>query len=77
MRLRPRSRAGVPVVGLEPSCLLSLRDEFPVLLKGAEKLAQSAFLLEEFLAQKPGRLKFREMKHEVLLHGHCHQRRSM
>jgi FAD/FMN-containing dehydrogenase/Fe-S oxidoreductase len=72
--LAPAVARGAPVVGLEPSCLLSLRDEFPVLVKGAEKLAQSAFLLEEFLAQKPGRLKFREMKQEVLLHGHCHQK---
>jgi Fe-S oxidoreductase len=72
--LAPAVARGAPVVGLEPSCLLSLRDEFPVLVKGAEKLAQSAFLLEEFLAQKPGRLKFHEMKQEVLLHGHCHQK---
>jgi Fe-S oxidoreductase len=72
--LAPAVARGVPVVGLEPSCLLSLRDEYPVLLKGAEKLAQNAFLLEEFLAQNPGRLKFRETKQEVLLHGHCHQK---
>jgi Fe-S oxidoreductase len=65
---------GIPIVGLEPSCLFSLRDEFPVLVKGADRLAQSAFLLEEFLAQKPGRLSFREMKQDVLLHGHCHQK---
>jgi FAD/FMN-containing dehydrogenase/Fe-S oxidoreductase len=72
--LAPAVARGAPVVGLEPSCLFSLRDEFPVLIKGAEKLAQNAFLLEEFLAQKPGRLKFRETKQEVLLHGHCHQK---
>jgi len=65
---------GVPIVGLEPSCLFSLRDEFPVLVKGADRLAQNAFLLEEFLAQKPGRLSFREVKQDVLLHGHCHQK---
>src|SRR5438067_1742110 len=72
--LAPAVARGVPVVGMEPSCLFSLRDEFPVLLKGAGKLAQSSFLLEEFLAQKPGRLKFRETRQEVLLHAHCHQK---
>lgn len=65
---------GIPVVGLEPSCLLSLRDEFGVMLKGTEALAKNAFLFEEFLARNPGKLKFREMKSEVLLHGHCHQK---
>jgi FAD/FMN-containing dehydrogenase/Fe-S oxidoreductase len=63
---------GVPIVGLEPSCLLSLRDEFPVLESDA--LAKSAFLFEEFLARNPGKLDFREMKSDVLLHGHCHQK---
>ena len=72
--LGPLAARGVPIVGLEPSCLFSLRDEFPVLMKGAEKLADNAFLFEEFLARHPGRLKFREMRHSVLLHGHCHQK---
>jgi FAD/FMN-containing dehydrogenase/Fe-S oxidoreductase len=66
---------GIPVVGLEPSCLFSLRDEFPVLgVSGAEHLAENSFLFEEFLARDPGRLQWREMKREVLLHGHCHQK---
>jgi FAD/FMN-containing dehydrogenase/Fe-S oxidoreductase len=72
--LGPLAARGVPIVGLEPSCLFSLRDEFPVLMKGAEKLADNAFLFEEFLARHPGRLKFREMRQSVLLHGHCHQK---
>jgi FAD/FMN-containing dehydrogenase/Fe-S oxidoreductase len=72
--LAPFVSRGVPVVGLEPSCLLSFRDEFGVMLKDADRLAQNAFLLEEFLAKRPGRLAFREMKSEVLLHGHCHQK---
>ena len=65
---------GVPIVGLEPSCLLSLRDEYGVLLKGTQTLARNSFLFEEFLAQRPGRLAFNETKREVLLHGHCHQK---
>jgi FAD/FMN-containing dehydrogenase/Fe-S oxidoreductase len=64
--------SGKPIVGLEPSCLFSLRDEFPVM--GFGELARSAFLFEEFLARAPGKLEFREMKEQVLLHGHCHQK---
>jgi FAD/FMN-containing dehydrogenase/Fe-S oxidoreductase len=70
--LGPLAARGVPIVGLEPSCLFSLRDEFPVLIKGAG--LQNVFLFEEFLADKPGGLKLREMKQSVLLHGHCHQK---
>jgi Fe-S oxidoreductase len=59
--LAPYVARGVPVIGLEPSCLLGFRDEMPALLKGdaADKLAANAFLFEEFLAreQKEGRLK--------------------
>ncbi|HEX6297855.1 MAG TPA: FAD-binding and (Fe-S)-binding domain-containing protein [Burkholderiales bacterium] len=72
--LGPWAARGIPIIGLEPSCLLSLRDEYAVMLKGSEVLAQNAFLFEEFLAREPGKLKFREMKREVLLHGHCHQK---
>jgi FAD/FMN-containing dehydrogenase/Fe-S oxidoreductase len=64
--------AGKPIVGLEPSCLFSLRDELPAM--GFSQLARSAQLFEEFLARNPGKLKLREMKREVLLHGHCHQK---
>jgi len=72
--LGPAVARGVPVVGLEPSCLYSLRDEFTVLMKGADGLAKQSYLLEEFLAQKPGRLSFNKLEQEVLLHGHCNQK---
>jgi len=71
---------GVPVVGLEPSCLLTLRDELRSLLPGArsETLASSALLLEEFLARETeaGRMMGPIARHQakVLLHGHCHQK---
>ena len=72
---------GVPIVGLEPSCLFTLRDEFLALGLGiaAEKTAESAFLFEEFLARekKAGRLKL-DLKplpeKTAMLHGHCHQK---
>ncbi len=72
--LAPYAERGVPIVGLEPSCLFSLRDEFTVLLPGTETVAKNAFLFEEFLARRPGKLAFPEMKRRVLLHGHCHQK---
>ena len=71
--LAPFVAKGVPIVGLEPSCLFSLRDEFTVMAGVGERL-KGALLFEEFLAQKPGRLKFKADDRQVLLHGHCHQK---
>ena len=79
--LMPFVAKGVPIVGLEPSCLFSLRDEFLVLGLGddAMKVDDNAFLFEEFLARekKAGRLTL-ELKplpyKTALLHGHCHQK---
>src|SRR5262249_14084563 len=51
--LRPYLDRGTPVIGLEPSCLLSFRDEYPVLFKGeaVESLSAKSYLLEEYLAR--------------------------
>jgi Fe-S oxidoreductase len=76
--LAPWVARGIPVLGLEPSCLLTLRDEYGVLLPGTEALAKNAFLLEEFLAgeAEAGRLKLnlKAIAPAALLHGHCHQK---
>jgi Fe-S oxidoreductase len=70
----------VQVIGLEPSCLLSFRDEMPALIKGetANALSAQALLLEDFLAreQQDGRLKLPlgAIPKKALLHGHCHQK---
>jgi FAD/FMN-containing dehydrogenase/Fe-S oxidoreductase len=79
--LRPFVSRGIPVVGLEPSCLLTLRDEFLVMGLGsdAELLATNAFLFEEFLAREhdAGRLQLELAplpEKRALLHGHCHQK---
>jgi FAD/FMN-containing dehydrogenase/Fe-S oxidoreductase len=79
--LAPYAARGVPVVGLEPSCLLTLRDEFRVVLPGdaTATLAGHALLLEEFLAREAdaGRLKLKLdplPQARALLHGHCHQK---
>ncbi len=79
--LKPFIDRGVPVIGLEPSCLLTLRDEFISMLPGgdAAELALNAMLLEEFLAREAdaGRLKLKLKalpQKKALLHGHCHQK---
>jgi FAD/FMN-containing dehydrogenase/Fe-S oxidoreductase len=79
--LMPFVDKGIPIVGLEPSCLLTLRDEFLNYGYGAQAraLAQSAFLFEEFLVkeQKEGRftLPLKGLQQsKLLLHGHCHQK---
>jgi FAD/FMN-containing dehydrogenase/Fe-S oxidoreductase len=79
--LRPYIQRGLPIIGLEPSCLLTLRDEFKVMRLGAEAdgLAAQAFLFEEFLAreQAAGRLRLHLQPlaaKRALLHGHCHQK---
>lgn len=79
--LVPFVKRGVAIVGLEPSCLLTLRDEFLDYGYGEEAklLAQHAFLFEEFLVneQKAGRFTL-ELKaietNTAMLHGHCHQK---
>src|SRR5450830_53676 len=79
--LMPYVRRGVAVVGLEPSCLLSLRDEFLSYGYGeeAQQLAKSAFLFEEFLVQEhqAGKLQLKLkplLSGKIVLHGHCHQK---
>jgi FAD/FMN-containing dehydrogenase/Fe-S oxidoreductase len=79
--LKPYVDAGLTIVGLEPSCLLTLRDEFASLLPGAEteKLAGNALLFEEFIAREAAAGRWKLALHPVqqgkaLLHGHCHQK---
>jgi FAD/FMN-containing dehydrogenase/Fe-S oxidoreductase len=68
---------GVPVVGLEPSCLMGFRDEIPALLKSedARWLASRALLFEEFVTRELGAaLPLAPIGGKALLHGHCHQK---
>ncbi len=66
----------VPVVGLEPSCLLTLRDEFMALLPGpeAEALAGRAMLIGEFLAKHAPGMAWQTVEGRAHVHGHCHQK---
>ena len=78
--IAPLAKAGIAIVGLEPSCLLTLRDEALVMGLGdkARVVANQALLFEEFIAReaRAGRfqLPFRPAAKPVLLHGHCHQK---
>jgi Fe-S oxidoreductase len=78
--LWPFARAGVAVIGLEPSCLLTLRDEALVLGLGerAEVVSKQALLWEEFLVREvqAGRfaIAFDPIDRPILVHGHCHQK---
>jgi FAD/FMN-containing dehydrogenase/Fe-S oxidoreductase len=78
--LLPLAQAGVAIVGIEPSCLLTLRDEALVMGLGekAQVVASQALLFEEFIAReaKAGRfeLKLKETRQPILVHGHCHQK---
>ena len=71
---------GVPIVGCEPSCLLTLRDEYPELLKDerSRTVAEHSYLIDDFLMmlQDKGELELecQDLPKKVLFHGHCHQK---
>src|SRR4029077_9670752 len=78
-QLAPYARRGVAIVGLEPSCLLTLRDETVDLVRtdDARAVAKQALLFEEFLVRERAKgltLPFGSNGRKVLLHGHCHQK---
>jgi len=73
-----------PLVGIEPSCILTFRDEYPGLVateqrEAAQRLAKNSLLYDEFLMRevRAGHItseQFSNMKAEIWLHGHCHQK---
>jgi FAD/FMN-containing dehydrogenase/Fe-S oxidoreductase len=77
-QLAPLARQGVPILGIEPSCISALRDDYPDLLPGedAEIVAQMTQSVEEFLVAQG--VSFPEPRNDarpgLLLHGHCHQK---
>ena len=78
--LAPYAQKNIPIIGLEPSCLFTLKDEALVMGFGerAITVSQQAQLLEEFLVNevKAGKLKLdlKAASKPVLFHGHCHQK---
>ena len=71
---------GIAIVGCEPSCVLTFRDEYPEFLRDekSRKVAEQTYLVEEFLMMLHDKgelgLNFRETPKNVLFHGHCHQK---
>jgi FAD/FMN-containing dehydrogenase/Fe-S oxidoreductase len=76
----PYVARGVPVIGLEPSCILGFRDEVPAMIKSeaATQLSMHALMFEEFLVREAasGRLDLplKPIAKRALVHGHCHQK---
>jgi Fe-S oxidoreductase len=78
--LAARVAGGTPVLGLEPSCILTLADEWPELVPGpeAQRVAEAASLADGWLAGqvRAGRceLRLQPRRETCVLHGHCHQK---
>jgi FAD/FMN-containing dehydrogenase/Fe-S oxidoreductase len=78
--LAPLAERGLPVIGLEPSCIFTFRDEIPALMRDAraKAIADRAVLFEELLAREAGAgrlaLPLKPRPGRALLHGHCHQK---
>jgi Fe-S oxidoreductase len=75
--LAPYAERGVKIVGLEPSCILTFRDELPALfprLSRAQLLAGSTLLLDEFLAREAPAFMPPQLHGRAIVHGHCHQK---
>jgi FAD/FMN-containing dehydrogenase/Fe-S oxidoreductase len=75
--LDPFVAVGIPIVGLEPSCILTFRDELPSLFSEdprAKAIASSAFLLDEFLTREASDFTPPELRRRTIVQGHCHQK---
>ncbi|HEV2396567.1 MAG TPA: FAD-linked oxidase C-terminal domain-containing protein [Candidatus Sulfotelmatobacter sp.] len=79
--LEPEIEAGIPIVGLEPSCIAVFRDELINLFPHdhrAQALSKQTFLLSEFLEQRLGaNAVIPQLPRKALLHGHCHHKSIM
>jgi FAD/FMN-containing dehydrogenase/Fe-S oxidoreductase len=78
--LRPQIDAGVPLVGLEPSCLAVFRDELIEMFPNrndAQRLSKQCFVLSEFLEKKATDFHYPNLSRKALVWGHCHHRSVM
>ncbi len=78
--LRPAIRAGVPIVGLEPSCVSVFRDELTNLIYGdedAKRLQSQTFLLSEFLERNVKGYMPPRIERKAVVHGHCHHKSDL
>lgn len=76
--LAPYARREVPIIGCEPSCILTIRDDYPDLVPGEDSrlVAEQTRTFEEFISEQdhPNDLAFRQDESRILVHGHCHQK---
>ncbi|MGB0007052.1 MAG: FAD-linked oxidase C-terminal domain-containing protein [Candidatus Sulfotelmatobacter sp.] len=78
--LSPEIEAGIPIVGLEPSCVAVFRDELVNLFphdERAQALSRQTFLLSEFLEIRANNFTLPHLNRKAILHGHCHQKSLM
>jgi len=74
---------GIPVVGCEPSCLLTFKDEYPQLVRNekAKKVAENSYMIDEYLMKlhEDGKLELDlgRLEKKVLFQAHCHQKAEM
>jgi len=77
------AESGIPVIGCEPSCLLTFRDEYPQLVRDerVRKVAENSYMIDEFLMklQEDGKLNLNmgKLEKKVLFQAHCHQKADM
>lgn len=82
--LNEKVSANIPLVGIEPSCILSFRDEYPDLVPAemrikAKRLGKNALLFDEFIMREVAKgnitsADFKDDAVEIWLHEHCHQK---
>jgi FAD/FMN-containing dehydrogenase/Fe-S oxidoreductase len=75
--LDPFAAVGIPIVGLEPSCILTFRDELPSLFPNdprAKTIAANAFMFDEFLAREAPDFVPPALRVKTIVQGHCHQK---
>jgi FAD/FMN-containing dehydrogenase/Fe-S oxidoreductase len=78
--LEPEIEAGIPIVGLEPSCVTVFRDELVNFFprdERAKKLSRQTFLMSEFLERNSHSAPLPQFPRKALLHGHCHHKSIM
>jgi FAD/FMN-containing dehydrogenase/Fe-S oxidoreductase len=78
--LRNEIQAGVPVVGLEPSCIATFRDELLQMMpmdEDARRLSEQTFTLAEFLEERVEDYRVPPLRRRAIVHGHCHHKAIM
>ena len=78
--LKPAIERGIPIVGLEPSCVTVFRDELTNLIHGdedARRLQKQTLMLSEFLEQRVDNYRPAQLQRKAVIHGHCHHKSTL